>query len=65
MVSLSILLPAVHRQVGDDLFGRGTVKNFEEHRVNSGVCVFIATEVSLVVAPAHWHPVLFTYLVCG
>lgn len=26
----------VHLQVGDDLFGRGTVKNFEEHKVDSG-----------------------------
>ena len=59
----------MHRQVGDDLFGRGTVKNFEEHKVNPGV--FIYTEVSLVldlVALAHWHPVPYlpcVWLMCG
>lgn len=33
---MSLIGCHVHLQVGDDLFGKGTVKNFEEHKVDIG-----------------------------
>lgn len=43
---MSLIGCDVHLQVGDDLFGRGTVRNFEEHKVNIGQFIRICGVVA-------------------